>query len=411
MENLSGYKKIILIITFILAVILTGYFIYFLFFKPVLTGTKTTPGATTTLSGQLPTAGQGQPATTTGEIVTTEEGLPVSGTIADTKANGGLTQVTALNSVSTLNPSLSNNGKDVQYYNTNDGKFYRINKDGGTTAISDKVFHNVETVTWSPTEDKAILEYPDGSNIVYDFNTQKQITLPQHWKDFNFSTNGDKIVMKSMGIDRDNRWLAITNTDGSKVQAIEPLGDNEADVYTDWSPNNQMIAMYVEGVDFNRQEIYFVGLNDENFKSTVIEGRGFQPKWSPTGNQLVYSVYSSDNNMKPQLWAVDAQGDNIGNNRHRLNVETWAEKCVFSEQTKLYCAVPESLQEGAGLFPELAKNTKDNLYQIDIKTGLKKLIAVPDSSYNMSNLIVTEDGSNLFFTDSNTQQLYKIKLK
>ena len=172
-----------------------------------------------------------------------------------------------------------------------------------------------------------------------------------------------------------------------------------------------MVAMYTKGVDFNRQEVYFIGLNDENFKSTIIEGRGFQPEWSPKGDQLVYSVYSSDNDMKPQLWIVDAQGDNIGNDRRRLNIETWAEKCTFAGQSKMYCAVPDSLPEGAGLFPELAKSTKDNLYQIDINTGLKKLVAVPDGSYNMSNIIVSDSGDNLFFTDNNTQKLYKIKLK
>ena len=172
-----------------------------------------------------------------------------------------------------------------------------------------------------------------------------------------------------------------------------------------------MIAMHTKGIDFNRQEVYFIGLNNENFKSTIIEGRGFQPQWSPQGNQLVYSVYSSDNDMKPQLWVVDAQGDSIGNNRQRLNVETWAEKCTFASQSKIYCAVPENLPKGAGLFPELAKSTRDNLYEIDINTGLRKLVAVPEGSYNMSNLLVASNGDNLFFTDANTEKIYKIELK
>ncbi|MCX6796656.1 MAG: hypothetical protein NTW06_04135, partial [Candidatus Falkowbacteria bacterium] len=277
--------------------------------------------------------------------------------------------------------------------------------------LSDKIFHDVQTVTWSPNRQAAILEYPDGANIVYNFNTQQQITLPQHWKDFNFSPNGDKIVLKSMGLDPDNRWLAVANADGSKVQAIEPMGEEDDSVYTDWSPNNQMIALHTEGLDFNRQDVYFVGLNNENFKSMVIEGRGFQPKWSPTGDRLMYSVYSSDNDMKPLLWIADAQGDNIGANRHSLNVETWANKCVFASSNTLYCAVPESLQKGAGLFPELAKGTKDQLYQINTDTGMKKIVAVPNGTYNMSDLILADNNGSLIFTDANTQRLYKIKLK
>jgi len=411
MENFSGYKKFFLIAAFLLAVLLTGYFIYTLFFKPTFTGTETGKKIEPTTGGQLPTAQPGQFATSTGEEEPTDEGLPVSATTASAKANGGLTQVFELNKNSVLSPSLSSNGRDIQYYDKADGKFYRINKNGEVSALSDKIFHSVEKVTWSPNDSQAILEYPDGSNIIYNFVTKKQTTLPQHWKDFNFSPSGDRIVMKSMGTDPGNRWLAIANNDGSKVQAIEPLGNEDDSVYTDWSPNNQMIAMHTKGIDFNRQEVYFIGLNNENFKSTIIEGRGFQPQWSPQGNQLVYSVYSSDNDMKPQLWVVDAQGDSIGNNRQRLNVETWAEKCTFASQSKIYCAVPENLPKGAGLFPELAKSTRDNLYEIDINTGLRKLVAVPEGSYNMSNLLVASNGDNLFFTDANTEKIYKIELK
>jgi len=66
---------------------------------------------------------------------------------------------------------------------------------------------------------------------------------------------------------------------------------------------------------------------------------------------------------------VNATGDEIGTGRKKLNVDTWADKCTFYSDSKLYCAVPEKLDEGAGLFPELAKTTKDNLYQIDPTTG------------------------------------------
>ncbi|MDD5555036.1 MAG: hypothetical protein PHU57_05485, partial [Patescibacteria group bacterium] len=208
-----------------------------------------------------------------------------------------------------------------------------------------------------------------------------------------------------------NRWLAITNEDGSKTTAIEAIGEKDETVYPSWSPNNQVIAMYTEGADFDRQEVFFVGLNQENFKSTIVEGRGFQPQWSPKGDQLLYSVYSSGNDLKPMLWLVGAQGDSIGAGRKSLGLETWANKCAFASDTDLYCAVPRDLETGAGLFPELAENTPDRLYQIDIATGLKKLVAIPDGDYNMSDLIISEDGSELYFTDKTTQRINKINLK
>ncbi|MDP2766944.1 MAG: hypothetical protein Q8O41_05785, partial [Candidatus Methanoperedens sp.] len=249
------------------------------------------------------------------------------------------------------------------------------------------------------------------ANIVYDFASDKQLTLPAHWKDFDFSPSGRQIVMKSIGLDPNNRWLSVVNSDGSKARRVEALGDKDDTVHPSWSPNGQTIAMYTEGIDFDRQEVFFVGLNNENFKSMEVEGRGFQSRWSPAGEQLLYSVYSSQTDLKPALWIANSQGENIGSGRKSLNIETWAEKCVFADSANLYCAVPEKLEEGAGLFPEMADNTRDNLYKIDVKTGLKKLVAVPDGEYNMSNLIISENGQYLYFTDKTTGNLRKIQLK
>ena len=152
-------------------------------------------------------------------------------------------------------------------------------------------------------------------------------------------------------------------------------------------------------------------MNDENFKSMTIEGRGFESKWSTKGDRLLYSVYSSDNDYKPSIWVVNAVGDNIGSGRKNLKINTWANKCVYSDNNNIYCAVPENLDKGAGLFPEMAQYTKDRLYKINTSSGLKKLVAVPNETYNMSNLIISDNGYYLYFTDKNSELLHKIKLK
>lgn len=406
------YKKIILAIIFVSTSVLLGYLLYKLFFAPTIEP-ETTPVATSTQTGKLPYAetGKGQIITETGEIKSLKEIVDKIPSIESSIATGGLTKTTPVTNNDTFAGTLSANGSSINYYNKKDNKFYTVDESGEIKKLSDKLFFNVENVTWSPTKNKAIIEYPDGANIIYNFETQQQITLPNHWKDFDFSQNGDNIVMKSIGLDTDNRWLAITNENGSKIQAIEPLGNKDKTVYPSWSPNNQSIAMYTEGVGFDKQEVFFVGLNKENFKSTVIEGRGFQPKWQPDGKRLLYSVYSSQNNMKPNLWIVDAQGDNIGQNRKSLNIETWAEKCVFANSDSIYCAVPENLQEGAGMFPELAEETKDRLYKIDTKTGIKKLLATTQGAYNMTNLIVSQKNDYLYFTDKTSGTIYKVQLE
>ena len=413
MEFFERYKKIIFLAGFLLLTILIGYFIYATFFRPALAPENPNqPAATTTGSG-LPTASLGK-----GQIVGNQEPeilpgqpRPEIGTRPNETAQGGLTETKELTSLPAIGATVGADGQAVQYYNQTDGKFYRLDENGNALPLIDKIFHQVSNIVWAPNKTEAILEYPDGANIIYNFSTNKQISLPAHWKEFSYAPDGSRIVMKSMGEDPDNRWLAVVASDGSQVRGVESLGDKDDTVYPAWSPNNQMVAMFTEGIDFDRQDVYFVGLNGENFKSTVIDGRGFQPKWQPEGKQLLYSVYSTNSNLKPELWLVDAEGDQIGNNRRRLNLQTWADKCSFASATDLYCAVPNSLEEGAGLFPELGKTTVDRLYRVDLTTGAKKLIAIPDGNYTIKNISLSADQKNLYFTDNNSGKLYQVKLK
>jgi len=411
MNFIRRYKKIFLVVGFLLTIILLGYLIYTTFFKQLITTPDDNSQQTSTSTGSLPIANNG-----TSTIINEKNDsniLPQTGSVArtDDVARGGITKVKEINETASIGTTLDPNGTDLKYYNKEDGKFYRLNEAGDKVLLSDKVFHNVENVTWAGTKNKAVLEYPDGANIVYDFDADKQVTLPAHWKDFEFSPNSDKLVMKSIGRDENNRWLAISNDDGSQTRTIEPIGAKDASVYPSWSPNNQTIAMYTEGVDFDRQEVFFVGLNGENFKSTIIDGRGFQQKWSPTGDRLLYSVYSSENNNNPNLWIVNAQGESISQNKKNLNVSTWANKCSFANSVTVYCAVPETLAEGSGLFPELADSTKDNLYKINTLTGQKTLIAVPDGVYTISSIIISKDEKNLYFTDKKSEGTFQVKLK
>jgi hypothetical protein len=415
MNFFAKYQRIFMIAGFLILVIAIGYLLYLIFVKPSLspTGTGNQNVATSSSTGKLPNAGAGTP-NNNNTSSSSSVGIPNPATKnnqPDVKAQGGITAAPIVTSSPAISPTLAANGSGVQYYNQNDGKFYRIDANGDATPLSDEIFHNVSDVVWAPQKDKAIIEYPDNSKILFNFNTQKQVTLPANWNQFNFSADGSQIVLKTAAIDTENNFLAIANADGSGAKIIEPVGANGNTVIDSWSPNNQTVAMYTKGVDVDRQEVFFVGKNDENFKSTIVEGHGFEPQWSTAGDQLAYSVYSSATNMKPELWAVDAQGDSIGANRRDLGVATFASKCTFSDNDTMYCGVPQTLQTGAGFIPELSQNTTDNLYKINIKTGAKQMIAIPNGNFTMSNLSVSSDGSSLFFQDSNTKLVHKVQLK
>jgi Tol biopolymer transport system component len=412
MDFFYKYKTAIFLLLFTLFSIFLGFILFSIFFK-----SGQTPGETERPpigSGGFPDTADGSGQIVTpggaGEFPASKDPLPLPVRETDTIAQGGLTKTTALSSLPGANFTSGQNSSGIQFYNQADGKFYKLDKNGQMTPLSDKVFYEVKSVAWANNKDKAVIEYPDGANIIYDFNTNKQITLPKHWEEFAFSPNDKQIVAKNIGLDPSNRWLTIANADGSNIKNIEPLGNNADRVHSSWSPNNQTVAVFTEGVDLNRQALYFVGQNQENFKSTIIEGRGFQSAWAPDGSKLIYSVYSSDTDLKPTLWIVNAQGESIGLNRRNLKLETWASKCSFANATDLYCAVPRNLEAGAGLFPDLANRTDDAIYKIDITSGQARLISVPETPFTISNITISENEKTLYFVDQNTSLVHKIDL-
>lgn len=414
---MSTRTRILLGIVFILISIGIGYLLFRVFFSsdPIRI-TRTPVRDETPSTSTFPTGGPALP-TDPGTDVTPETGdLPS----ARDRINTGEQEIPE--ATPTFNPIVNSFAQDaiasnggVQFYNQADGKFYRKDANGDVSPFSEKVFFSAEEITWDDNGSKAIIEYPDGANIVYNFDTGEQVTLPQHWEDFSFSANGGEIAAKSMAVSPENRWLVTTDANGQNTRLIEPMGDNADKVIMDWSANRQVVAFSRTGqaLGANRQEILLVGLNGENFKSLVVEGRDFRPQWTPDGDRVLYSIYSERSNFRPELWIVSASGDNIGEGRTYLNINTWADKCDFGETDSryVYCGVPESLEEGAGFVPDIANQTRDIIYRIDTVTGARTpLTSQGDGFIVVESLQVDEESNLLYVTDKNSNALYEVTI-
>lgn len=399
-------KRILLIIALLIAAGLIGYAIYYVGFgrkAPPITPGEVGPtpvgGNQFPSSGGRTTTATGQP--TTGNVPSTGVGAP-----SNIPSQGGVfyrpTAVTQLTSSTPSFLSISTGGA-TRFHDLTNGKFYRLLPDGTVKTLSDQVFYNVQNVTWAPNSNKAVIEYPDGFKTIYNFDTQKQITLPQHWTDFSFSADGSQIVAKSLGLAPENRWLITTNDDGTGTKLIEPLGENADDVTVSWSPSRQTVAFSQTGdpIGLDRRQVLLIGLNGENFKPVTVEGLDFMPQWSPTGKRLLYSVDSARSNFKPELWVTDAYGDSIDNNRQSLKINTWANKCAFGgDDSTLFCAVPRDLPSGAGLSPDLASTVPDDVFKIDLKTGARSSVSLGTGvDYRITSLSYDKSGNRLIFTD------------
>jgi hypothetical protein len=404
-------KKILFASIFILLSLAIGIGLYIFFYQPLISPqAPSTPTTPTTPGGTLPTAGTGgtRPSTTP----TTPGTLPGATTVPGQQPTTQEARTVLLRDSITqaIVPTADKSG--ARFYSPEDGRFYRVNADGSITSLSDKQFFNVDTVSWAHKTDKAILEFPDGRNIYYDFNQKRQVTLPQHWEGFSFSPDDERLAAKSIGLDPSNRFLFVSNADGNEARAVEQLGNNGSKVNVSWSPNNQVIAFSETGrpqAD-GAQEVYLIGENHENFKSLIVPGRGFLPNWSPSGKQVLYSVYHERDQLRPSLWVSGGSGDAIGENRRGLNLATWADKCAWQDENTLYCGVPQSLDVGAGLAPERFASVPDDVYKIDLRTGVSVKINTPDQIYPIQHPMVSSDHSKLLFTDALTGRLYEYTL-
>lgn len=405
-------KRILLIVGFIAAVVLIGFLLWLVFLRRPATPPTTSPTITPPTeepSGDigLPTAGEVTDRVT--DILDEPQALPVSDV-----ASGGITSTTSLTLTSVIDPARSADGQALNYYDPSDGRFYIVDKNGNVRSLLPQAFPNAEHIEWSGDAQNAIVEFPDGANILVDFNNGDVVTLPQHWEDFDFAPHNEQIAAKSVGIDPGNRWLIIANPDGSSAETIAALGNNQDKVRVDWSPNDQVVAFSDTGVvvsGFGRKQMLAIGKNQENFPGLIVEGFSFESKWSEKGTQILYSTHGPSSSYQPQLWLTDGEASTLGQNRRSIPLNTWADKCTFADDDVAYCAVPQNLPPGSGLQRELARFADDSVYRINTRTGTANVVAVPEVGVNMTNLVVSADGSTLFYQDSNAGTLEQIRLR
>ncbi len=402
-------KFILRIALFIGVTILIAIALYFVFFRAPAPEVATTPGEVGA-GGALPSAGTGAPGTTPGG--TTPGGVTPTKLPPSEIAKGGETFTTLLTNTSIQSPTATTNGT-MAYYDPADGKFYTIDANGNVVAMSQVSFPKADNVTFDAGATAAVIEFPDGSNVVYDFTTAQQITLPSHWQDFSFSGNGDQIAAKSIGIDESNRALVITNTDGTQTKVLTALGANDDKVTVSVSPSDNVLGFSDTGTSssgsFGRHEMYLIGPDGSAAGMLIVDGTSFKNIWAPDGKNLLYSVADPNNLYKAVLWYADSQGDRNGVARRKMGISTTVDKCTFTTNTTAYCAVPREMPPGGGSNSSTI-SAFDDLYKLNITTGNATLVATPAADTKMFSPSVSSDGANFFYTDS-SGRLNVIRLK
>ncbi|MEK7518755.1 MAG: hypothetical protein AAB424_04520 [Patescibacteria group bacterium] len=418
-------RRLLLIIAFSLGIIVLGFLLYISFFRS--TTPQTNGNGNGNLNGVLPdiNGNVNRPTGNTNGVLPNVNSRNTNGSGAantnsgpDSVAKGGETTVQTLVSQNAFQTVVDSQG-NLRYYDKATGQFYKLDANGNLVPLSGVKFPDAESVTWSPSKNQVIVSFPDDSKLFYDFETKKQATLPKEGENFSFAPTGSQIAFKFNAVNPDDRFLVVSNSDGTSIKPVESLGENGDKVQVNWSPNDQVVATFTPGLNATSQEVYFVGKNGENFKSTITEGRGFEGQWSPSGQYMVYSTYSADSNFNPVLHIVNGQGETIGDDNRSFNLQTWSDKCTFAKSgSSLYCAVPATgqLKTGSGIYRDQAANVPDTFYRVDLQSGSVQKIAIPvgtDGSRQFSalNLGLSPDEKKLYFTDASSGRVLSLNVR
>ena len=184
---MSDRAKLILRLALFLGVTaLIATALYFAFFRTPPAVIET-PDTSVDSNGNLIGAGDATDDGTTPDTSTDDDTTTGTGTlpVADV-ASGGATTTRLLTTTAIVSPTTTVSGA-LAYYNPADGHFYTINDNGEATLMSQASFPSAETVTFDKGATTAVIEFPDGSNVVYDFTSATQVTLPSHWEYFSFN--------------------------------------------------------------------------------------------------------------------------------------------------------------------------------------------------------------------------------
>lgn len=417
-------RRLLLIIAFTLGILVLGFLLYVSFFRSATPQTNGNENGN--VNGVLPNVNGtvNRPVGNTNGVLPNINSRNTNGATANvntgpgTVADGGETTVQTLVSQNAFQTVVDSSG-NLRYYDRATGQFYKLDANGNLVPLSGVKFPDAESVTWSPSKSQVIVEFPDDSKIFYDFDTKKQATLPKEGENFSFAPTGSQIAFKFNAANPDDRFLVVSNADGTSISPVEGLGENGDKVQVSWSPNDQVIATFTPGLNATSQEVVFVGKNGENFKSTITNGRGFESQWSPNGQYMVYSTYSADSNFNPVLHIVNGQGETIGDDNRSLSLQTWSDKCTFSKSgASLFCAVPASgqLKSGSGIYRDQASGVPDTFYRVDLQSGSVQQLAVPvgtDGSRQFSalNLALSPDETKLYFTDAPSGRVLSLNVR
>lgn len=382
-------KKILIIIITILIIVLIGFLFYNFFIKkpePIEYG-----------PGEFPEGEKSE------FIPEQEEFVPQ----AEVK-------IKSISKDPVLSATLKPDKKGVIYYLRSNGNVWQSDFNGDNLfQVSDSVLDNLIKIIWSPDKNKVINIFQDIlgniSKYFYSFETGKALPLNKYINYISWSSDSNKIAYQYQNEFTGDNTINIANPDGSSYSVI--LNTRMKDLIIEW-PKGEGIFLREKPSGLVQSSLYSLSPLTKAFAKIISDIYGFSIKWSSNGDKILYSQTDSKG-KSITIFTVDRNASN----QKSAKISTLAEKCVWSQDSRIiFCAVPKNIKDADILPDDFYKGTfrgDDEFWKINIETNdITKLLDESQltETYDATNLFVSPKEDYLFFINKINGLLYSIEL-
>lgn len=314
-----------------------------------------------------------------------------------------------------LGSSFVQENHSIKYYSRENGKIYQIDSSGaGKKTLSDKELPGLVSVLWSPNKTKVISKFSRENGqfqyFYYDFIAGKGTPLKNNL-DFVIWQNNNKIFYKYYDPESQERSLNIANPDGTDWKKITDIAFK--DIFIAPIPQSGLVSFWTKPDAYLETALQSVSIAGQNSKSLFTGKFGADYLWNNDGTKILLSHSDGRGGSKTTLAVINSRGGEY----RRLEIPTFASKAAWSKDNKtVYYALPGSMPEGVILPNDYSAGkfkTTDTFWKVDTETGKKERVVELDKikgQFDATEMFLNYDESMLFFINKTDGKLYRLDL-
>ena len=321
-------------------------------------------------------------------------------------------KITNITSESVISAALGPNDDTIRYVDGVSGRVWTTTLRGSNKEMLKKeTLGTPQTVKWSHDGNAAIIKYPNNSIYVNNFVTNTDSRLRDGMDDVVWAGMDDKILYKYYDAQSKERSLNIANSDGTNWKKIADLPFR--DTIFAHIPLSILVAYWPQAQSDVSTELFTTNtISDGESKKVFFGLFGGDFLFSPDGKKILVSSVQSDKKTIT-IGIMDSNGKNYND----LLVPTFIQKTVWSKDGKsIYYAQPTEIP-ASSILPEDYNSgkfmTKDTFYKMDVTTGKKqRIIDLQEIKEKVDayNLFLSPMEDTLYFINKGDRLLYRISL-